>query len=145
MQTIKHKSGLYKFLDETKVLEWGAESDIALARKKYKRIYQALWRKEQRKKKKGLTTSWDAEQLSVITLAAKRHKLSRTAYIQQAAIAHSKKQFLVIDAYAVSEIKELLTMNYSAVKRLFDTSHIPHQAGKDALDKIIGLETTITE
>lgn len=137
----KKHSAFYEYLEP--FLEKGDEKQIALARKQYTRQYKARWRKQKRKFEKELTTSWNKDDLKMLSEAARNHKKSKTSFIKQATLAYINKSFIVPDLFTVREIAQLLTMNYNSIREMMDENALPLQTGKIVLEKIVDLERQV--
>ncbi len=135
---------MYAYLLSTKVLENGTEQDVAKAREQYWREYKANWRRNKRKTEKSFTISFTGNELSVLSVTAKKHKKSVSAFIKASCLAYIQKQYVVPDVYAVNSVIELLTMNYMSLKSAFDNFNVPHQTGIELLNRMSELETNVT-
>jgi hypothetical protein len=142
-RALKKNSGLYHYLDSTKVLESGDEQIIALARKTYWLNYRASWRREKRKKDKKFTVEYTPSEAKKIQEFAKKLKRSRTAYIKEASLAYMRQQFIVPDILIVAEIRALLTMNLSLIRQLVDGDALQYTPGAFLIDKLLELENKI--
>lgn len=143
MRKAKANSNLYTHLRNSGVLEFGNHEQIQYARKEYWREYKRVWKKDKRKKEKEFTISFNPEEQKILTQVAKRHKISRTAFIKQATFAYINNSFIVPDAMAVKQIAQLLAMNYNSVQELFEKDKIDSHIGRVLLEKISQLEREI--
>jgi hypothetical protein len=134
---------VYEYLDSTKILESGTGEDIAKARKEYWRKYKSEWRKRQNQKTRQVTVMLTPSEAKLIEDAAKKYKRSKPALIKAMCLAHMQKRYVVPDILAVNSIRELLAMNYSALKSLLDENCITYQAGITVMNQIAELEQRI--
>jgi hypothetical protein len=142
MRAVKRHSTIYSYL--TPYLESGSEEAIAAARQQYWREYKATWRKNKRKSEKEITTIWKKDELIEVAKEAKRHKLSKTAYIKQAALSYGRKQFLVPNYPEIRQIAQSLGMLYNITHRALTEEHsLPTETGKQILEKIFEWERII--
>ena len=139
----QNKSTITQFLEP--FLKEGNEKKIILARKQYWRIYKANWRKQKRKEHKEFTVSFTNKELHVVTLAAKKHNRSNTRFIKEAALAYCTNKILVPDPLAVNQVRELLTLNYTALQELTEDQTYPKQDNNDLLFKLADLENKILQ
>jgi hypothetical protein len=105
--------------------------------------YKADWRRNSRKEKKEFAVSFSPAEVKALSEAARRHRRSRTRYIHDACIAYSDKRYLVPDILAVSQIRELLALNYTAIQNLFDENLLPYQTGIALLQRMEELERIV--
>ena len=137
----KKHSAFYEYLEP--YLENGDEKQIALARKQYTRQYKAEWRRQKRKEEKELTTSWAKDELKTLSVAAKKHRKSKTSFIKLSTLAYINKAYIVPDNYAIRGIAQLLTMVYNSIREMTDENALPLQTGKLLLEKIVDLERQV--
>jgi predicted HicB family RNase H-like nuclease len=143
MRKAKANSNLYTHLRKSGVLEHGNHEQIQSARKEYWKEYKRLWKKDRRKKEKEFTISFNSEEQKILTEAAKRHKISRTAFIKQATFAYINNSFVVPDSMEVKQIAQLLAMSYNSIQELFVEDKIDSQIGRVLFEKISDLEREI--
>jgi len=139
----KSKSQIYDYLNSAGVLESGSHEDIQYARKEYWREYKRKWRQEKRKKEKEITLSFSKEEISLLSKAAKKHKLTTTAYVKQATLAYTNRSFLVPDVETVKRIAQLLAMHYNQIQDAVDEGILQRITGSEVLEKIYDLERCI--
>ena len=144
-RALKKKSNIYAYLDSTKVLEVGTNEAITKAKHEYWKAYKAQWRKNQRKTTAQFTIVFTANESNQILIAAKKHKRSQSAFIKQACLSYVNQRFLVPDMYVFGEMRQILSMNYRALQKLFDESIIPYQTGKLLIEQMITLERTVLQ
>ncbi|MBL7821224.1 MAG: hypothetical protein JNL65_11465 [Saprospiraceae bacterium] len=140
---LKTKTNIYAFLKSSGVLENGSHEDIQKVRKEYWSEYKRKWRKQKRKIEKELTIHFNPEELAVISLEAKRHKLSRIKFIKHSCFAYINKSFIVPDSFEVKRISQLLSMLYSSIRELLEEDKLSFKSGRDSLEMIQKLEREI--
>lgn len=118
----KRYDKFYQFL--TPYLEKGNPEEIAWAKREYRRIYKASWRKTQRKENKAYTVSWTKEELRTLTESARKHKQKPTRYIKQATLAYINKRYVVPDQREINRILQLVAMTYNAIENISQESEI---------------------
>lgn len=143
MKRAKNKSGIYDYLDSIKVLESGTEQEISQAREKYWREYKARWRKSKRKSEKEICTTWNGDELNVLTKEAKRHKQSRTKFIKSCTHAYINKSYIIPNQSEVRRISQLLAITYNSIREMIDENTLPFHTGKILSDKILQLEREV--
>lgn len=140
---IKSKSSVYTFLLSQGVLEKGTHEEIQKSRKEYWREYKRKWRNEKRKMEREFTISLRIDELKLLSLEAKRHKLSRTQFIKQSAFAYINKSFIVPDSLEVKRIAQLLAKTYNSIQELLEDNKVSFNKGRDDLETIQQLEREI--
>lgn len=138
---VKKKSNLYTYLEP--FLEHGTEEQIACARKNYWKEYKRKWRDEKRKREKEFTVSFTPAELKILAKAVYHHQRSYPLFIKEAALAYITKEYLVPDIETINHIRELLALNYNLLLELTEDSKIPFFTGRQLLDRIDHLETSI--
>jgi hypothetical protein len=141
MNTEEKKTTLYDYLEP--ILEHGTEEQITLARKKYWNDYKAAWRKNRRKEQKEFTISFTPKELQLLKQSITKHTRSYTRFIKEAALAYCQQQFLVTDPMAISQIKELLALNYNALQQQTEENILSTETGTELMQKMGALETQV--
>jgi uncharacterized protein (DUF1778 family) len=113
------------------------------ARKAYWRAYKAQWRRKKRKEHKEYTISYSPHELYIITQAAKAHKRSVTSFIKNAALAYTTKKFLVPDADAVAQVRELLGLTYTRIQAITEDERLSEKTGNLLMAKLNNIETAV--
>lgn len=140
---VKAKSSIYTFLLSKGVLEKGTHEEIQKARKEYWREYKRKWRNEKRKKEKEFAVSLNIDELKLLTLEAKRHKLSRTQFIKRATFAYFNKSYIVPDSLEVKRIAQLISLTYNCIQEMLEENKVSFNMGRDTLEIIQKLEREI--
>ncbi|TND10173.1 MAG: hypothetical protein FD123_421 [Bacteroidetes bacterium] len=120
MSKRRKQSGLWQYLDETGILEKGSPDDIALAKRAYWKTYFSRYRKERREKCPEFIVSLSREkgEYGKVALAAKRHKLTITAFLRAAALAYVDQTFLVPDTERLAHVEQLVSQCLNEVQIL---------------------------
>jgi hypothetical protein len=144
-QNIRKKSNIYAYLNSIKVLETGNNQDIKAAKKAYYKQYKSEWRKAQRKQTKQFVVILTENEADQIITGAKKHRLTPTKFIKQSTFAYLRKQYLPVDPLALATIRQLLAMNYAALRKLFDENRMPFETGRSLLIQMSELEKRVIE
>jgi hypothetical protein len=142
---MKKKGGLYNFLDASGVLSTGNDVLIKEAKKQYWQQYKAKWRAKQRLVTEEITVVLTPYEAQLISETAKKYKRSKSAFVKATCLAYLQKIYVVTDILAVNSIKELLTMNYAALKNLLEDTHISYQVETTVLNQIAELERQVLD
>jgi hypothetical protein len=137
---LKSKSSVYSFLKSKNVLETGSNEDIQKVRTEYWREYKRNWRKNKRKKEKEFSISLNTDELKLLSVKAKRHKVSRTKFIKQACFAYINKSFITPDTLEVRRISQLLSMTYNSIRELLEENKVSFRESRDSFEMIQRLE-----
>jgi hypothetical protein len=140
---MKSNSGIYEYLDKSKVLEHGTAADIEAVKAQYRKAYKAKWRQAQRQRSEQFTVSFTEQEAQKIAAMAKKYKWSCTRFIRLACLAYSDKTFLVVDVLATQAIAQLLAMNYNELKQAFDSYKTPFEVGKALLAQMADIEQKV--
>jgi len=142
-RALKKKSGVYTYLNGTKVLETGSDLDIAKARKEYWTGYKAEWRRKQRQEAKEFTIVCSLQEAKEILETARKHKRSLSNFIKESCLAYLNKRYLVPDIVAINSIRQQLAMNNNTLQKFFDESKLSYQTGTTLLHQMSALEQTM--
>lgn len=145
MKKKNNHRNLYKFLEESGLLETGSDEEIAEARKKYWREYKKLYARDKRKSKKQVTISLNPQEYKLISLSAKVYGRNMARYVKDAVLAYSNKQYLIPDPMLLNYIREALTLNYNAIAQLEEEQTLSFETEKILITKLDSLERIITE
>ncbi len=139
-----YESGVHAYLAAQGLL--GASPDeIRAAKRVYWNRRKLEFKKAKRRLQATFTILLDAGELTKIAEAARLHGMSRTRFLRLAAVAYADKRYLVQNASAITEIRLLLSLNYSALRELFDLEMLPFDAGADLLRRMEALEARVME
>lgn len=101
---------MFDYLDGLGVLENGNDEDIKAAKRAYKKLYFARYRKERRAEQPEFSIGFSRKSgdYGKITLAAKRHNMTVTRFIREAALAYLDRRFVTLLPHRVAEMMQLL-------------------------------------
>lgn len=112
----KSNNGIYAFLDNAGILEYGSPEEIAAARCQYLKAYHAAYRKKQRQKRFECTVSFTVTEKRELADASQSHHLPITKLIQCAALAYIRSENVPIDSETLNDIQASLTMIFSNIQ-----------------------------
>jgi replicative DNA helicase len=112
----KRYNEFYQFMSP--YLEKGNPTEIAWAKKEYRRRYKARWRRVFRKENKSYAVAWTKEELHTLTDAAKKHKQKPTRFIKQATMAYINKRYVVPNQREMNKLLQLVAMTYNTVESI---------------------------
>ena len=141
----KHTGGIYAFLETSGVLQTNDDVLIKQAKRKYWAEYKRKWRLSKRHSGKEFTIFLDGEDLQLITKATKAHGRKLPDFFKTAVLAYLSKQYIVPDRIAVYQIRELLSLNYTALQAISDSNKIHWNLSRQLLKQIEGLEREILD
>jgi hypothetical protein len=120
MRAIRKKSKIWEYLNALGVLERGNEEEIKAAKKAYRRDYFLNYRRKQREKNPEFVVSLSKNkgEYSIISLAAKSHKMKITTFIRTAVLAYIGKTYIVPDKYQLAQLEQLLAQCLNEVQIL---------------------------
>lgn len=106
----KTKSEMWLYLDALGVLETGTKDEIKAAKKLYRKNYLLKYKQRQRSVKPEFSVplSKDRGEYSLISAAAKNHRMTIVAFMRCATLAYINKTYIVPDKYQIAEIEQLL-------------------------------------
>ncbi len=136
----KKYSAYYKYLDP--FLEKGNDAEIK-KKAEWRRKYKAEWRKSSRKENKEITVAWSKNEMSILKTESKKHKLSNTKFIKQAAMAYIEKRYIVPDVLAVRTLLQFLAMEYNSIQEMINENDLNLQSGRFMMEKIDEQEKAI--
>jgi hypothetical protein len=134
----KRYNEFYQFLSP--YLERGNVAEILWAKKEYRRIYKAKWRKVNRKENKAFTVSWNKEEFHLLTETAKRHKVKPTRFIKQATLAYINKRYVVPNQQEMNKVLQLVAMTYNAIESIAQEPEIDMPGIKKMQEELFILE-----
>ncbi len=120
MQRRRKNSPFWEYLEKKGVLEKGTDEEIKAAKREYKKIYLLDYKRKQREKKPEFTISFSKEknEYQRVEVEAKRHKLSMSKFIKEAALAYISKTYIVPDRQKVAELEQILSQCLNEVQRI---------------------------
>ncbi|MBS1511056.1 MAG: hypothetical protein JST86_09455 [Bacteroidetes bacterium] len=136
MQKVK---GIYDYLAQTRVLEWGDEAAIKAAKKMYWRQYRTALKREQRKEHQSYTVLFTNKEARQVQAMAKAQQTSPTSYIKLAALTTRTG----LSRELTGTIRQLLYQCYSDIEAYMEENEIQEVAANKILEKITTLEKQI--
>ena len=137
----KKHSAYYKYLDP--FLEKGNDAEIKKAKAEWRRKYKAEWRKFNRKENKEIAVAWSKNELNILKVESKKHKLSNTQFIKKAVMAYTDKRYIVPDVLAVRTLLQFLGMEYNSIQEMMSEKELNLHSGRLLLEKIDEQEKAI--
>ena len=141
----KHTSGVWQFLELSGVLTTGSSEDIAQKRKEYWRNQKRIWKQERRKNETEFKICFTDTELKGIAKAASLHKMSRSRFIKQTALAYVGSGYVIPNIEELHKIKTALSLNYSALQEMVETDTVPYELGMELMQRIENLEQVVFE
>lgn len=119
----RNDKGLWAYLDALGVLENGTEDDIKNAKRKYRKGYLLRYKQNQRQEKPEFTVLLDRQtgEYGKIALAAKKHKMSVSAFLRRATLAYIEQKYLVPNTDTIAKLEQLLQECLNEVQRISRT------------------------
>lgn len=141
MRGSKKHSAYYKYLDP--FLEKGNDTEIKRAKVEWRRKYKVEWRKLNRKENKEIAVPWTKNELNILKVESKKHKLSNTQFIKKAVMAYTDKRYIVPDVLAVRTLLQFLAMEYNSIQEMISDKELNKQTGQLLMEKIDEQEKAI--
>lgn len=119
-KSIKHKGGMWDYLDASGVLERGIDEEIKQAKKAYRKQYFTLHKRKIRAKRKEYTISFSNEngELLKLVYTASKHKMKITSFLKSAVMAYIDKTYVVPDRYQIAEIEQALSQCLNEIQTM---------------------------
>ncbi|MBP6977632.1 MAG: hypothetical protein KBB71_04890 [Lentimicrobiaceae bacterium] len=116
----KHKGGMWQYLESSGVLEKGTDEEIKLAKKRYRKGYYLKYKQNQRQHKPEFTVNFSNEkgEYSTIEHAARKHKMSVTAFIRASALAYLNRSYLVPNQDQVASFELILSQCLNEIRSI---------------------------
>lgn len=144
MRKIRQNTGIYKYLEETGVLERGIEEEIQQARKNYKKKYILSYKRKQRSQQKEFTVLLNKDEYKSMSAQAKNHHMTVVRFLKLAAIAYTNKKYIVPDREAVARIESTLIQIQNEIQAIAKRNKILFGLNPLAIEKRINrMETVI--
>ncbi len=123
MRRNNRNSKLWEYLESTGVLEKGNDEEIKAAKKAYRKQYYLLYKQKQRVNKPEYIIHFSKEngEHGRITLAAKQHKMTITAFVHSASLAYLSNTFVVPDSHQIARLELLLSECLNEIKTIVHT------------------------
>ena len=116
----KHIGGMWDYLESSGVLEKGTEEEIKAAKKAYRKEYYLKYKRSQRLQKPEFTVNFSNEkgEYSIIQNAAKRHKMTVTAFIQASSLAYLNRRYLVPNQDQIASLEQILSQCLNEIQSI---------------------------
>lgn len=137
-------SGLYKYLEDTGVLETGTPQQIAAERKRYWKEVRKQWALEKRRSQKQCLVEYEPKEHDIIKKAAKKHKRSVRTFIREASLAYCTGDTLTFDPLYYPKLHEQVVMAYNAIAQLSDEGKIPRPFQNQVVETLVRIEQEIS-
>jgi len=147
----KHIGGMWEYLESSGVLEKGTEEEIKSAKKAYRKEYYLKYKRSQRLQKPEFTVNFsnDKGEYSIIQNAAKRHKMTVTAFIQASSLAYLNRRYLVPNQDQIASLEQILSQCLNEIQSIVQVRekyHWEREQKFEAIEKRIEkLETEIAQ
>src|SRR5256885_15122527 len=104
-------SKLWDYLEMSGVLENGNDAEIKSAKQSYRKKYFLEYKQKQRISKPEYVINFSKEngEHKKITVAAKGHKMTVTAFVHAASLAYLSNAFIVPDRIQIAHLEQLLS------------------------------------
>ena len=109
---------LIEYLDQSDVLELGDELAIKAAKKAYRKSYQRAYKRHQRSQRKEYQIQLNKDENRRICDSAKKHHLSPSKFIKNAALAYLLNEYVVPDNEQIAQLEYLLSVAYSSINQI---------------------------
>ena len=147
----KHIGGMWEYLESSGVLEKGTEEEIKATKKAYRKEYYLKYKRSQRLQKPEFTVNFsnDKGEYSIIQNAAKRHKMTVTAFIQASSLAYLNRRYLVPNQDQIASLEQILSQCLNEIQSIVQVRekyHWEREQKFEAIEKRIEkLETEIDQ
>jgi len=113
-------SPLWKYLESSGVLEKGSDEDIKAAKRAYRKKYFLDFKRNQRHNRPEFAVrfSKDDGELKRIVEAAKKHQLSVSLFLKNAAFAYLQRSYIVPNRLMVAHLEQLLADCLNDIKSI---------------------------
>jgi predicted nucleotide-binding protein len=131
-------SEIWKYLEETGVLEKGTDEEIKAAKRAYRKKYLLQYKQRQRICKPEYTLHFSTKngEYENVLRAANAHKMSVTAFTHSCVFAYMNKTFIVPNREQVAKLEQLLSDCLNEVKIIVRSKEKYFWEREKQLDKI---------
>lgn len=134
---------LYEYLERVGALQSNNPAFLIQAKKEYRKLYKAAWKKEHRKMIKEYAIQLKSQEHTLIKQEAKRHQLSVTGFIRTATINYCNKTYITPNYAEVMKILQLLALTYNTIIELGEDNRIASELETVLSNEIARLEKDI--
>jgi hypothetical protein len=138
----KKNTGVYAFLDTSRLLENGTGEEIEKTKKEYWKEYRREYNKIKRKENKSFQILFNFKEAKIIARQAGRYQKSEPNYIKQAALADKQN---IVDWVAAGEIRELVILHHTTLLNLTDQNELSGAVGNRLIDQASQIEKRILD
>jgi len=133
---------MWDYLESSGVLEKGTDEEIKAAKKAYRKEYFLKYKRLQRSVKPEFCVSFSNEkgEYTKVEYAAKRHKMTITAFIRSAVLAYLNQRFVVPNADQVACLEQILSQclnEIQSIVRVREKYHWERERKFEAIEKRI--------
>lgn len=116
----RKNSGIWEYLETVGVLEKGSDAEIKAAKKAYWKKYFHVYKQNQRTKKPEYSINFKREngEHARISLAAKKHNMTTTAFLRCAVFAYLNRTYIVPDPMQIARLEQLLSDCLNEIKSI---------------------------
>lgn len=120
---MKQRKGtnLYEYLERKGVLETGDEKLIQEARREYYRLYQKRYKRFRRSTQPEYSIYINPNEAETIGEASRKHGLSISRFIKEAALSYTKQVYLVPDPIRIGRIEQMLSHILNEIRLIAET------------------------
>jgi hypothetical protein len=151
MRKLKQNSHIWQYLNNAGVLENGTKEQINAAKRAYKKKYLLTYKQQQRREKQEyiILLSKENGEYNIVSIAAKKHSMSVTAFLKTATLAYINQYYIVPDRVQLGKMEQLLAQclnEVQAITRTKEKYSWEREQKYEAIEKrIIRLESEIRE
>ena len=121
MKHTSHIQSIYDYLEQSGVLEWGTEEEIASAKRKYWKDYHVRYKRKRRKKRPEYSVSLSKDEYRILKREADRHHLSVTAYLRKSSLAYAQRIYIVPDEMSIARMEQTLGTCLNEIQKVVHT------------------------
>lgn len=146
MSKIRKNTGIWKYLEETGVLEHGTEAEIQAARKEYQKKYILQYKRKQRGEMKEYIVLLKKDEQTLFKEAAQKHKTTIVRFLKTAALAYLEKKYIVPDQVQVAHLEQTLIQILNEIQALAKRNKILFTLNIQEIEKKINrMETVVND
>lgn len=120
MRKIRPHTGLWKYLEQSGVLDSRDEEKIKATKKEYWRKYDAEYKRKKRKQKREYLISFNTTELQSVIATAKTKGLKVPEYIREATRADINQVYVVPYGFLLKEVEQTLLSYKRIIKDIGD-------------------------
>jgi hypothetical protein len=133
---------MWDYLESSGVLEKGTDEEIKAAKRTYRKGYMLNYRRNQRTHKPEFIVNFSNEKgdYQRVESAAKRHKMTITAFIRSAVLAYLEQSFIVPNQDQVVALEQILSQclnEIQSIVKVRERYHWEREQKFEAIEKRI--------